>query len=106
MAGDPKLEASQVLPDFPYARYAELLGLRGIRVDAPSRWARPGTRRSRPTCRWCWRPSPTPRFRRCRPTSSASRPATSRRPWPAATPGARDIIRQSIKGKAQELFHR
>jgi pyruvate dehydrogenase (quinone) len=34
LAGDPKLEASQTLPDFPYARYAELLGLKGIRVDA------------------------------------------------------------------------
>ena len=33
--GDPKYEASQDLPDFPYARYAELLGLRGIRVDDP-----------------------------------------------------------------------
>jgi pyruvate dehydrogenase (quinone) len=35
LSGDPKLETSQVLPDFPYARYAELLGLRGIKVDAP-----------------------------------------------------------------------
>jgi pyruvate dehydrogenase (quinone) len=35
MSGDAKLEVSQVLPDFPYARYAELLGLRGIRVDSP-----------------------------------------------------------------------
>jgi pyruvate dehydrogenase (quinone) len=35
LAGDPKLDASQTLPDFPYARYAELLGLDGIRVDAP-----------------------------------------------------------------------
>jgi pyruvate dehydrogenase (quinone) len=35
LAGDPKLDASQVLPDFPYARYAELLGLKGIRVDDP-----------------------------------------------------------------------
>lgn len=33
--GDPKYEASQDLPNFPYARYAELLGLRGIRVDDP-----------------------------------------------------------------------
>jgi pyruvate dehydrogenase (quinone) len=33
MAGDPKLDVSQVLPDFPYARYAESLGLRGIRID-------------------------------------------------------------------------
>jgi len=39
LAGDPKLEASQVLPDFPFARYAELLGLRGIRVESPDRVA-------------------------------------------------------------------
>ncbi len=35
MEGDPKFEASQVLPDFPYAEYARLLGLGGIRVDRP-----------------------------------------------------------------------
>jgi pyruvate dehydrogenase (quinone) len=35
MEGDPKLEVSQTIPDFPYARYAELLGLRGIRVEEP-----------------------------------------------------------------------
>ncbi len=35
MEGDPKYEASQVLPDFPYARYAELVGFKGIRVDSP-----------------------------------------------------------------------
>jgi pyruvate dehydrogenase (quinone) len=35
MAGDPKLNASQVLPDFPFARYAETIGLKGIRVDSP-----------------------------------------------------------------------
>jgi pyruvate dehydrogenase (quinone) len=33
--GDAKFEASQELPEFPYARYAELIGLQGIRVDAP-----------------------------------------------------------------------
>jgi len=39
LAGDPKLDASQVLPPFEYARYAELLGLRGIRVDSPDQVA-------------------------------------------------------------------
>jgi len=34
-SGNPKLEATQNLPDFPYARYAELAGIRGIRVDRP-----------------------------------------------------------------------
>jgi pyruvate dehydrogenase (quinone) len=35
LAGDPKLQASQTIPDFPYARYAEMLGFKGIRVDDP-----------------------------------------------------------------------
>ncbi|CAO3435365.1 thiamine pyrophosphate-requiring protein [Azospirillum endophyticum] len=33
--GDPKFEASQELPDFPYARYAEMLGFKGLFVDKP-----------------------------------------------------------------------
>ncbi|MEA2568452.1 MAG: hypothetical protein QOI24_453 [Acidobacteriota bacterium] len=39
MAGDPKFDASQQLPDFPYAGYAESIGLKGIRVDKPERIA-------------------------------------------------------------------
>jgi pyruvate dehydrogenase (quinone) len=35
MAGDPKLNASQILPDFNFARYAEGIGLKGIRVERP-----------------------------------------------------------------------
>lgn len=35
MEGDPKYESSQALPDFDYARYAEMLGLRGLRLDDP-----------------------------------------------------------------------
>jgi pyruvate dehydrogenase (quinone) len=37
MEGNPKFEGSQDLPDFPYARYAELVGLEGIRVDSPEK---------------------------------------------------------------------
>ncbi|MCZ2829032.1 thiamine pyrophosphate-requiring protein [Modestobacter sp. VKM Ac-2986] len=32
MEGDPRFDDSQTLPDFPYAAYADLLGLTGIRV--------------------------------------------------------------------------
>jgi pyruvate dehydrogenase (quinone) len=35
MEGDPKYIASQDIPDYPYARYAQDAGLRGIRVDHP-----------------------------------------------------------------------
>ena len=35
MEGDPRYAASQDLPKFPYAEYARLLGLGGVRVDRP-----------------------------------------------------------------------
>ncbi len=48
MAGDPKFEASQDVPDFPYAKYAELLGLKGIFVNDPDKV---GSRLGRGFCR-------------------------------------------------------
>ncbi|WP_224984111.1 thiamine pyrophosphate-requiring protein [Geomonas agri] len=35
MNGDAKFSASQDIPQFPYAAYAEMLGLEGIRLDDP-----------------------------------------------------------------------
>ncbi|MFO0753875.1 MAG: thiamine pyrophosphate-requiring protein [Thermodesulfovibrionales bacterium] len=35
MSGDPKFEASQDIPAFSYARYADLIGLKGIVLDDP-----------------------------------------------------------------------
>jgi pyruvate dehydrogenase (quinone) len=35
MEGEARFVASQALPDFPYAAYAELIGLRGVRVEHP-----------------------------------------------------------------------
>jgi pyruvate dehydrogenase (quinone) len=35
MEGDPKFEASQDLPDFPYAEFARMAGLAGVRVERP-----------------------------------------------------------------------
>jgi pyruvate dehydrogenase (quinone) len=35
MMGDIRFKPSQELPDFPYARFADSIGLRGIRVDKP-----------------------------------------------------------------------
>jgi len=37
MEGDPKFDASQRIPDVPYHRFAEMIGLRGIYVDDPER---------------------------------------------------------------------
>ncbi len=35
MEGDPKFSGSQDVPDFPYAAYAQMLGLGGMRVEKP-----------------------------------------------------------------------
>jgi pyruvate dehydrogenase (quinone) len=35
LEGDPRYPTSQDVPEFAYARYAQLLGLEGIRVDSP-----------------------------------------------------------------------
>jgi pyruvate dehydrogenase (quinone) len=35
MEGDPKFQASQDIPDFNYAQFADLVGLKGIRVESP-----------------------------------------------------------------------
>src|SRR5205085_989951 len=35
MQGDPKFPGTQTIPDFPYAKFAELIGLKGVRVDDP-----------------------------------------------------------------------
>jgi pyruvate dehydrogenase (quinone) len=37
MAGDPKFEASQEVPAFSYARYADQLGLKGIELTSPEK---------------------------------------------------------------------
>jgi pyruvate dehydrogenase (quinone) len=36
MEGDPKFVASQVIPNFAYARFGEMLGFKGIFVDKPA----------------------------------------------------------------------
>ena len=40
LGGDPRFADSQALPDFPYAAYAELIGLKGIHVSHPGDIAR------------------------------------------------------------------
>ena len=86
LEGDPKFDATQQIPDVPYHRFAELIGLRGIFVDTPQRLARRGRRRWPPTVRWCWRSRPTRTFRRCRRTSRWRRRRRSHPRWSRAIP--------------------
>ena len=50
--GDGKTESTQSIPDFPYHKYAELIGPEGhLRAMTRRRSARRGTRRWPPTAR-------------------------------------------------------
>ena len=101
MSGDPKLEVSQTLPDFPYARYAELIGLKGIRVDSPDAVVRPGTRR------WC-RAARRDRgdHRSGGPTAAAPHPLRTGQgacPSAARRPGARSDRAPVAQGDRRRL---
>src|SRR3954452_17341250 len=106
LSGDPKLEASQVLPDFPYADYARLIGLHGVRVERPedvgAAWEE---------CLAAGRPAvldvitdpevpPLPPHIRFDQAKSMAH-ALARR-----DPAARAMIAQSLKGKLAEFTHR
>ena len=106
MSGDPKLDASQVLPDFDYAGYARLIGLHGVRVDRPedvgAAWDE---------CLNAGRPAvleaitdpevpPLPPHIRFEQAKGMAH-ALARR-----DPAAREMITQSLKGKLAEFTHR
>jgi pyruvate dehydrogenase (quinone) len=106
MSGDAKLEVSQVLPDFPYARYAELLGIRGIRLDSPDAvgdaWDEAFADGGPVVIEAITDPEVPPlpphiRFEQAAGLAKALR---------AGDPSAGRIVKQSIKGKLQEFVTR
>src|SRR3954454_24447938 len=106
MVGDPKFEASQELPDFPYARYAELIGFRGIRVDSPDEVAGAwdeALAADRPVLLEAVTDPNVPplpphiRFEQAKNMAKA---------LAGGEPDRGRVIRQTLKGKAQELLRR
>jgi pyruvate dehydrogenase (quinone) len=105
MSGDPKLEVSQRLPDFPYARYAELVGLKGIRVDAPDQvgaaWDEALGAGAPTVIEAITDPEVPPlpphiRFEQAKQMAHAL----------PGDPARGEIMRQSLKGKLNELVNR
>jgi pyruvate dehydrogenase (quinone) len=106
MTGDPKLEASQVLPDFPYADYARMLGLHAARVDRPEdvgpAWDDALAADGPALIEFVTDPEVPPlpphiRFEQAKGLSKALL---------GGDPAAREIIRESVKGKWAEIAHR
>ena len=106
MEGDPKLEASQALPDFRYADYARLLGLHAVRVDEPG-----AVGPAWDECLAAGRPSvlevitdpevpPLPPHIRFEQATGFAHALAGR------DPNAREMVTQAVKGKLAEFVNR
>jgi pyruvate dehydrogenase (quinone) len=105
LEGDPKLEASQTLPDFPYAQYAQLLGLGAVRVEDPdavgAAWDQ-ALASDRPFVIEAITDPEVPPL----PPSIRAEHAKGFASALRGDPAAREMVSQSLKGKVQEILKR
>ncbi len=104
MSGNPKFEGSQDLPDFPYAGYAEMLGLKGIRVDRPDQvepaW-REALAADRPVV---YEAITDPEVPSLPPHITLDQAKALSSALVGGDPNAQEIIRQSFKQKVEEFL--
>jgi pyruvate dehydrogenase (quinone) len=106
MAGDPRFETSQTLPAFPFARYAELLGMKAMRVDAPDQ-VRPAWEEA------LAHPGPVlyeavtdPNMPPLPPQLRFETVRNMTRAFMKGDPAARDIMRHAIRARRQDFTTR
>ena len=103
-SGEPKFSGSQTLPDVPYARFAEMLGFVGIRVERPEDMAAGWDavlRADRPAVLEVLTDANVPSYPR---TSRSSKRARSRARWFTGDPDAAATIVQSAKSVLAGMF--
>ena len=106
LAGDPKLEAAQDLPDFPYARYAELLGLKGIRVDSPDQVAPAWEEALAADGPVVYEAITDPEVPPLPPHIRMEQAQKLAKALAGGDPSAARVVKQSVKGKLAELANR
>ena len=106
LAGDPKLDASQVLPDFPYAAYAELLGFEGIRVDSPDQVAPAWERALAADRPVLYEAVVDPEVPPLPPHITIEQAKNVAAALAKGDPARGRIVRQTLKAKAQDLLNR
>jgi pyruvate dehydrogenase (quinone) len=106
LAGDPKLDASQVLPDFPFARYAELLDLRGLRVDSPDQVADAWDEALASDRPVVYEAITDPEVPPLPPHIKLTQAQHMAKALAKGEPAAAEIAKQSVKGKIQEFVNR
>src|SRR3954452_13077338 len=106
MTGDPKLDASQVLPDFPYADYARMLGLEGIRVDSPDRVADAWDEALATDGPVVYEAVTDPEVPPLPPHIRFEQAKKMAKALAKGDPASGDIVRNSLRGKLRELVTR
>jgi pyruvate dehydrogenase (quinone) len=106
MSGDPKFEGSQSLPDFPYAAYAEMLGLVGIRVDSPDQVGAEWDRALASEVPVVYEAVTDPEVPPLPPHITIEQARALSSALLSGDPNAGQIIRQSFKQKVQEFLPR
>jgi pyruvate dehydrogenase (quinone) len=106
LAGDPKLDASQALPDFPYAEYARMLGLDGARVDDPEQIAGTWERAMRADRPFVFEAITDPDVPPLPPHIRLEQAKKMGMALIGGDEAGPAIMRQAIKGKWQELVNR
>ena len=106
LQGDPMYEGTQEIPEFPYARYAELIGFTGIRVDDPgdlgSAWEQ-ALSADRPVVLEAVTDPAVPPLPPHITMEQAKQLASA---LTAGEPQAWDVIKRSFAGKAKEFLVR
>jgi pyruvate dehydrogenase (quinone) len=106
LAGDPKTDSTQIIPDFPYARYAEMVGLKGVRVDSPDQvgpaWDE-ALAADRPVV---YEAIVDPNVPPLPPHIRLEQAQHMAKALIGGDPNAIDIVKQSFKGKMKELTNR
>jgi pyruvate dehydrogenase (quinone) len=106
LAGDPKLEASQELPDFPFADYARLIGLDGVRVDSPDQ-IRPAWERALSADRpFVLEAITDPEVPPLPPHISFEQARKLGMALMHGDPARGAIVKEAVKGKLEELVNR
>ncbi len=106
MEGDPMFPGTQSISDFPYARFAEMIGLHGIRVDDPEKigdaWDEALNAERPVVLEAVTDPSvpPLPPHIKVEQAKAISQALFK------GDPKAWDVIKQSFKGKAEEFLVR
>jgi pyruvate dehydrogenase (quinone) len=104
LAGDPKLEATQVIPDVRYSAFADMIGLRGIYVDDPDQLGKSwdeALAADRPVVLEAMTDPEVPPLP---PHATFEQAKHLAQALVKGDPNAKDVVKQGIKGKIQEFI--